>query len=202
MFIQIIEGRVSDAGPLRAAMDRWIEELAPGAGGWLGTTGGVTDEGDFIALARFESEDAALRNSERPEQGQWWGETAKLFHGPVTFRDCRETVAFGRGGSDSAGFVQVIQGRVRDVDRMRALNEQAESAWGDFRPDVIGGIVALHGDGGFTNAVYFTSEREARDGERQEPPPALKALMEEQMSLYEGEMRFLDLREPWLASPR
>jgi len=201
MFIQVIEGRVSDVEPLRARMDTWMDELAPGAVGWLGTTAGVTDDGTFIALARFESEDAARRNSERPEQGQWWSETAKLFNGDVSFHDCRETVTFGRGGSDSAGFVQVIKGRTSDAARLRALNEQAESAWDDFRPDVIGGVVALHGDGGFTNAVYFTSEQEARAGESKEPPAELKALMDEQMSLYEGEMSFLDLRDPWLSSP-
>jgi len=201
MFIQVIEGRVSDVGPLRARMDTWLDELAPGATGWLGTTAGVTDDGRFIALARFESEDAARRNSDRPEQGLWWSETAKLFSGDIAFHDCPETDSFGRGGSDSAGFVQVMEGRIRDVARMRALNEQADATWGDFRPEVIGGIVALHGDGGFTTAVYFTSEQEARAGERKEAPAELKAVMDEQMSLYEGEMSFLDLRDPWLASP-
>jgi hypothetical protein len=202
MFIQVIEGRVSDAGAMQAAVDRWLAELAPGATGWLGSTAGVTDDGRFIALVRFESEEAARRNSDRPEQDQWWAETAKLFSGDATFRDCTETFTFGQGGPDDAGFVQVIQGRVRDAERWRAVNEQADSSWAEFRPDVIGGTVALHGDGGFTNAVYFTSEAEAREGERKEPPPALKAAFEEEMALYEGELTYLDLRDPWLASPR
>jgi hypothetical protein len=190
---------------MRAAMDRWVEQEAPGAIGWLGSTAGVTDDGTFIALVRFESAEAARRNSERPEQHQWWMETAKLFSGDVTFHDCREVVVFGRGGSDDAGFVQVIQGRVRDVERMRALNEQYqqyEPAWDDYRPDVIGGVVAMHGDGGYTNAVYFTSEKAAREGERKEAPAELKAIMDEEMALHEGELTFLDLREPWLRSPR
>jgi hypothetical protein len=202
MFIQVIEGRVSDAGGLKASFDRWLEELAPGSIGWLGTTAGVTDDGAFIALARFESEETARRNSDRPEQDRWWSETAKLFSGEATFRDCTDTVTFGGGGSDDAGFVQVIQGRVRDVARLRSLNEQSEAAWRDFRPEVIGGTVALHGQGGFTNAVYFTTEAEAREGERKEPPPELKALWEEEQSLYEGELTYFDLRDPWLASPR
>jgi hypothetical protein len=202
MFIQVIQGRVSDAEEIRAALDRWVEQEAPGAIGWLGTTAGVSDDGTFIALVRFESEEAARRNSDRPDQHQWWMETAKLFSGDVTFRDCRATVEFGRGGADDAGFVQVIQGRVRDVERMRALNDQFQSVAGDFRPDVIGGVVALHGDGGYTNAVYFTSEEAAREGERQEPPAALKAMMDEEAALHEGEPTFIDLREPWLQSPR
>ena len=59
MFVQVIQGQVADAGKLKAALDRWIQELAPGSIGWLGTTAGVTEDGRFIELARFESEDAA-----------------------------------------------------------------------------------------------------------------------------------------------
>jgi hypothetical protein len=56
VFVQVIQGQVADAGKLKAALDRWIQELAPGSIGWLGTTAGVTEDGRFIELARFESE--------------------------------------------------------------------------------------------------------------------------------------------------
>lgn len=202
MFIQVIQGRVNDAGELRAALDRWVAEIAPGADGWLGFTGGVTDDGTAITLVRFESEEAARRNSDRPEQGEWWTATAPLFSGEATFHDCSEIHQFLDGGSDDAGFVQVIQGRVTDAGRWRELSQQSAAAMLDFRPDVIGGTVALHGDGGFTEAVYFTSEEAAREGERKEPPPELQALLDEERSLYEGELTYLDLRDPWLVSPR
>ncbi len=68
MFVQVITGRTSKAAELRAAFDRWMTELSPGAKGWLGSTAGVTEDGRFVALARFESEAAAQRNSDRPEQ--------------------------------------------------------------------------------------------------------------------------------------
>jgi hypothetical protein len=201
MFVQVIKGHVSDAAEAQAAMNHWLDETAPGAIGWLGTTAGVTDDGTFVALARFESEDAARRNSARPEQDQWWRETARLFTDEPTFNDCSEVVQMGPGGSDDAGFVQVIEGRVRDVERWREMNERWESMGNDFRPDVIGGVLAVHGDGGYTNAVYFTSEAEAREGEQKEPPPEMKAMMDEEMALQEGELTFYDLRKPWLASP-
>jgi hypothetical protein len=158
------------------------------------------DDGRFVALARFESEAAARRNSDRPEQDQWWAETAKLFTGEVTFHDCPQVLTFGEGGSDNAGFVQVIQGRTGDVDRMRQMMEDSSDAMRDWRPDVIGGVVALHGDGGFTQAVYFTSEAEAREGEKKEPPEEMRQMMEEDMA--QGEPTFFDLRDPWLHSPR
>jgi hypothetical protein len=202
MFVQVIKGQVSDPNEVQAAWNRWLDETASGAIGWLGTTAGVTDDGTFVALARFESEDAARRNSERPEQDRWWSETAKLFTGDVSFVDCTEVIPMGSGGSDDAGFVQVIEGRVRDVDRWRQLAERWESMGTDFRPDVIGGITALHGDGGYTTAVYFTSEAEAREGEQKEMPAEMKAMWEEEMSMHEGEPTYYDLRRPWLASPR
>jgi hypothetical protein len=50
-------------------------------------------------------------------------------------------------------------------------------------------------------AMYFTSEQAAREGERKEPPPQLKAQMEEMTQLSIGEPVFFDLRQPWLYSP-
>ena len=46
----------------------------------------MTEDGRFIALARFASEEAAQRNSQRPEQDQWWTQTATLFSGEPTFQ--------------------------------------------------------------------------------------------------------------------
>jgi len=59
VFVQVITGKVTDAAAVRARFDRWLEELAPGAKGWLGSTAGVTDDGRVVVLARFESEEAA-----------------------------------------------------------------------------------------------------------------------------------------------
>jgi len=59
----------------------------------------------------------------------------------------------------------------------------------------------LHGDGGFTQTVYFTSEAAAREGERKERPPELKTL-DQQVSALLGHATFYDLPRPWLHSPR
>src|SRR4051794_38537138 len=71
MFIQIIQGKVSDADHLRRQLERWRKEIKPGAKGYLGHTGGVTADGRTIAMVRFESEADAKANSDRPEQGAW-----------------------------------------------------------------------------------------------------------------------------------
>jgi hypothetical protein len=201
MFVQVIQGQVSDPEQVHAALNRWSEQLAAGAPGWLGSTVGVTEDGRFVALARFESEEAARRNSDRPEQGQWWIETSKLFTGEVTFRDSSDVTADVTGDPDTAGFVQVMQGRSSDPDRARQLMAQDPDEWAAFRPDVIGSVAVGHEGGAYTVAMYFTSEQAAREGERKEPPPRLKAVMEEMNQLMAGEPEFLDLRQPWLYSP-
>jgi hypothetical protein len=202
MFIQVIRGQVSDPGQVRDALDRWSEQLAAGATGWLGSTAGVTEDGRFMALARFESEQAARRNSDRPEQNQWWTETSKLFTGEVTFRDSSDVTVDVAGEPNRAGFVQVMQGRGSDLERAKELMAQNPDEWAAFRPDVIGSVAVGHEDGAYTMAMYFTSEQAAREGERKEPPPELKAQMEEMNKLSVGEPEFFDLKQPWLYSPR
>jgi len=202
MFVQVIQGQVSDAGQVRAAFDRWATDLAPGATGWLGSTAGVTDDGRFIALARFDSEEAARSNSERPEQDQWWTETAKLFDNEPTFRDSTNVTTDIVGEPDQAGFVQVMQGRSSDPERARELMADDSPEWKQWRPDIVASVEADHEGGDWTMALYFTSEAEAREGEQKEAPPELKALMEEMDSLNVGEPTFFDLRQPWLHSPR
>jgi hypothetical protein len=202
MFVQVIQGRVSDPEKLHTALDRWAQELAPGASGWLGSTAGVTDDGRFIALARFESQEAAQRNSDRPEQDRWWSETAKLFEGEATFHDSGDVVVDMVGDPDRAGFVQVMQGRGTDPDRARELMSHDSDKWAGFRPDILGSVAAQYDNGAYTMAIYFTSEEEAREGERKEPPPELKAQMDEMNALSVGVPDFFDLKRPWLYSPQ
>ena len=106
------------------------------------------------------------------------------------------------GEPDDAGFVQFIQGRGSDPDRARELMAEDSPEWAGFRPDILGSVAVGHEGGAYTMAIYFTSEAEAREGERKEPPPELQAQMEEMAALSVGEPEFFDLKEPWLYSPR
>jgi hypothetical protein len=201
MFVQVIQGRTSDEAALRAAMDRWMEELAPGAVGWLGSTGGVTADGRVIMVARFESEEAARRNSDRPEQGRWWADTAKLFEGDPTFQDSTDVVLDLQGDPDQATFVQIMRGRTSDPRRARDLMAQDPDAWAAFRPDVLGSLEIGHEDGAYTAVLWFTSEAEAREGERKEVPMELRATMEQMEKLAVEEPEFFDLTQPLIRAP-
>lgn len=193
MFIQIIQGNVKDARLLERQMESWRRDIKPGAKGYLGSTGGTTPDGRSITLARFESEEAARANSERPEQGRWWSATAKAFDGDPTFYDCRAVDTMFGGGSNDAGFVQVIQARARSQEEMRSRRADMEERLRGRRPDILGMVVAWHGDRGFTQAVYFKSEAEARQGEKETEQDELR---QEFMSLMEGQPTFFDLTRP------
>src|SRR5688500_17793709 len=156
MFVQVIQGRTSQPQALVEAFDRWEADLSPGATGWLGSTGGVTEDGRFIAVARFESEEAAMANSARPEQDAWWSETAKLLDGGATFSNSTDVDVDVHGDPDQAGFVQVMKGRGSDPERAKQLMAQDADRWAEFRPDVIGSVAVGHDEGAYTMVMYFT----------------------------------------------
>lgn len=190
MFVQVIEAEVGDRARLRLQLDKWVKELAPGASGWLGHTAGVADDGTFFAAARFESADAAKANSDRPEQGAWWEETSQWLDGDARFADCGAVDTVGKiGASNDAGFVQVIRGR-GDRQAMLAATKGMESFFARLRPDVLGAYIAWESEDRFTQLVYFTSETEAREGERRREilMPAVEF------------NRFINLSDLWFAS--
>lgn len=201
MFVQVIQGRTSQPQALVDAFDRWKADLSSGATGWLGSTGGVTEDGRFIVAARFESEEAAMANSARPEQDAWWAETAKLLDGEAAFRNSTDVDVDVNRDPDQAGFVQVMQGRGSDPERAKQLMAQDADKWAESRPDVIGSVTIGHDEGAYTMVMYFTSEAEAREGERKELPQELQAQMEEMNKLSIGEPEFFDLKQPILNSP-
>ena len=197
MFVQAFEGRVADPDGLRRQLERWMSELRPGARGFLGSTAGVTDGGDGIVFARFETAADARANSERSEQGQWWAETEKCFDGAVRFTDSDDVDSFLAGGSDDAGFVQVMKGQGTGRDRVHALDEQFEAHAASFRPDLLGGFRMWTGPDSYIEVAYFTNENEAREGESKEPPAELAAQMGDFQELM-ANVEFIDFRDPWL----
>lgn len=192
MFIQVIQGRTGDAAGLRRQFDRWNSEIGPSAGGFLGSTGGVADDGTFVEIVRFADEAAARANSERTEQGAWWNETEKFFDGDVGFRDSTDVEEPLGPGSDKAGFVQVMQGRVTDRAKLDEIERGFVENLRPQRPDLLGSVRAWDGDF-FTEAIYFSTEAEAREAERNMAPDAL-----DELNAVITEPAFIDLKDPWL----
>ena len=202
MFLQVIRGRTNDAEGLRRQLDLWAAEIRPGAEGYLGSTAGVAEDGTFFAAARFEDEASARRNSDRTEQGAWWNETAKYFEGEPSFTDYTDVDLTLEGGSNDAGFVQVMAGTVADPAKVRAFEAELMPRMAELRPDVIGSVRGWDGNA-FTDVIYFTSEAEARKGEASMEAQAGDATPEDAAAFGEymaqiQEVTYLDLKEPWL----
>jgi hypothetical protein len=201
MFAQVIQGRTNDPAALWNRFEEWDRSLKPGAQGFLGSTGGVSEDGEVIVMARFESEDSARSNSDRPEQSEWWAETEKNFEGEVRFYDSTDVETTWGGGTDDAGFVQVIQGRLpsrEQRERWKQAEDEAEEWMRENRPDVMGSVTVWQ-DTDFTQLVYFTSEEEARIGEQKQPSEASGA-QEDWMGQIE-DLKFVDLKRPYFSSP-
>lgn len=195
MFIQMMQGPCSRQDEVRAVLDEWRRELSPGADGWLGGTYGFTDDGQLMAVVRFESREAAQVNSDRPEQGEWARRFTALMDGPLEFHDCDDVTLMMDGGSDDAGFVQVIRGRVEDPSRLKAMLADTTTLH-EMRPDILGGTLAFEPDGSFIETIAFSSEEAARQGEQVEPPPEVRRELQHAM---QG-ATYYDLRHPWFES--
>jgi hypothetical protein len=67
----------------------------------------------------------------------------------------------------------------------------------EHRPDVLGDVIAIHADGTYTDAAYFTSEADARAAESKELPPDAMGTLGDLMTAIAVD-EYFDLKEPWL----
>lgn len=202
MFVQIIQGKCTRQDELRRQLDTWRDTLGQSAEGWLGGTYGFTDDDTFVGMVRFESKEAAMANSDRPDQSAWWAETEHLFDGPVEFHDAEKVLLMLEGGSDEAGFVQVIRGKIDDPALLEAELAEMSNLLHEARPEIIGSTFAIEEDGTFTESVFFTDESAAREGEQKAMPTTenVRHLMQDWERMTH-EVSYLDLHHPWFASP-
>jgi hypothetical protein len=201
MFIQVIQGRATNPPGIRRDLGRWQRQLAAGADGWLGSTTGITEDGWSISVIRFASEEQARRNSERPEQREWWRDASQHL-ARVVSHDAPTVHTYRGGGSDAAGFVQFLQGHTDDMERMVSLGRDQEQVLARDAPNLLGMSLAEHADrpGDFTQTMYFTSEQDARRSEQERSAKADEPVRSELRSLMTN-LRSFDLRDPQLLSP-
>jgi len=192
MFVQIIEGTTSNPDALIAAGDAWQEEVRPNAIGYLGVTSGVAGGGKAFTIVRFQDEASARANSELPEQGAWFEKhLATAYDSPPTFTESSDIDEFMGGGSNDAGFVQVMKSTGVDRAEIERLDKVFEK-FADARPDILGGLRAWTGPDSCVDVMYFTSEADARKGE------GSTEFSEHAVAYGElfGETTFTDLRDP------
>ena len=198
MFVWVLEGQVTDPAEVGRLLTGWTSEFGE-TPGYLGATGGVTDDRRFLLFVRWESEEAGNELLMRPEQQAWYGEFQQAFDGEIQFAETGDVTTYLAGGSDAAGFVQAM--KVSGVDRKRvdAADREFENIAAEIRPDLIGGLRVWTAPDAFVEANYFTSEQDARSGEQQAPPPELAEGFEDFMAMMK-DAEYFDLTEPFLHS--
>ncbi len=196
MFIQVIQAPTSRPDEVRALMQEWDATTDNEASGFLGATNGVTDDGMFIGVVRFESKEKAMANSARPETDAMAKRFAELMDGPPEFHDCDDVSVWMDGGSDDAGFVQIIRGKTDDPAALKEMMTRDTAGLREMRPEIIGGTLAIEDDGTWTQTIAFTDEASAREGEKKEPPPEMRDELQSAMQ----DVTFYDLHDPWFTS--
>ncbi len=199
MFVQIVSGEVGDRVALRRQFQHWADELRSGAVGFLGGTAGLAADGEFVGVARFENEQAARSNCQRPEQAAWWRETERCFVGPIVVRESNDHDLLANGGSDRAGFVQVIEGRTQHRATFMELERHIEKGFLTERPDFIGSMLVWWPDGSWLEVAYFCSEAETRAAEHRGTSAELTKIFAEWRGLA-APSSYFDINQPWMIS--
>lgn len=199
MFIQMVQGRCSRQDEMRGLVDDWCGQMADRPG-WLGGTYGFTDDDRFVGVVRFESNDSCRELAISPEAAMWWAGAEALFDGRCEVHESEDVSMMLGGGSDDAGFVQVMRGHVGDADKFRHFMTDAEmtSMLHDARPEIIGATLAMERDGSFVETIAFTDEASARKGEQQDMPADVASELQSVMA----DVEYLDLHHPWFATHR
>jgi hypothetical protein len=182
---------------MRGIVDGWCNAMADRPG-WLGGTYGFTDDERFVGVVRFESQSACRECANAPDAPMWWAAAEALFDGSSELHESEDVSMMLDGGSDSAGFVQVMFGRLADPDKFRHLMTDTEmtSMLHQARPEIIGATLAMEPDGTFVETVAFVDEDSAREGERKEMP----AEMGQEMAAAMADVEYLDLHRPWFGT--
>ena len=102
------------------------------------------------------------------------------------------------GGSDSAGFVQVMKVTGLDRSIMARLDQVMASAAPEARPELIGGLRVWTGPDRGYNVVYFTSEAAARAGEATDAMAQAAPEVVEHLEALRSNTEFIDLTDPWI----
>ncbi|MGW7081726.1 hypothetical protein [Streptomyces sp. NPDC054866] len=198
MFVLKVEARTARPDAVRQQVLAWPADVGSSASGWLGCTGGVSADGDWVFLMRFVSQEAAWTTSDLPGYEQWWRACRRHLETPPVFAESTRVSGILRGGSDDAAAVIITQGsgpsnRLSEILRRLETLELTEPV------GVIGGFVAWHGCERFTEALYLASKG-AQFRQLGTTSQALGRFIDDHVAAVR-DARVIDLDEPWLTSP-
>jgi hypothetical protein len=186
MLAQVVQVRTNDPDGARPLLERLARDVAPVARGSVG----VTEDGVLFAVFLMDREDAV-----QLDDVPGWVGLSRFIERDVDVRTSRRVAVFGEGASPRAGFVQVVQGRLSDLELALEHLAGLQVLLAEHLPALVGSVTVLHAPDGFTRVLYFSSEDEARATET-DFPPALQDADEQARRFLVGEPTFLDFRHP------
>ncbi len=196
MFVQVTKGQAVEPSALRERWEEWARGLA-GEPAWRGGIAGVTSGSVFVAVTCFASQEAVAgaREDRRTKASEW-------LDGGGEVRETGDvSVVSGTGPvADGAGFVQVMHGRCLDRRKFEQVETDLGDAFHAHRPDLLSATRLWYPDGQVTAVDCFTSEADARAGERKPLSSELQSGFDRWMALLE-DTEWYDLTEPWVVVP-
>ena len=196
MYIQTVQATCHQQDRMRRIVDDWSTEMAD-RDGWLGGTYGFTDDGRFVGVVRYESAAAREQLMQEPASRAGWEAALACCEGDLESHQSEDVMMMLDGGSDDAGFVQVMRGHIGDAKRVEHLaSDEMTSMLHQARPEIIGATMVIEPDGTFVETIAFTDEASARRGERQAMPDTVR----EDLQRAFADIEYADLHQPWFAS--
>ena len=175
MFVWVLEGKAADPGEIGFQLGHWTNQFGE-TPGYLGATGGVTDDRRFLMFVRWESEDAGDALLMRPEQVDWYEEFQQSFDGTVEFVETGDVTTQLAGGPMPPVSYRRSRSQASTAERVEAADREVREhrTPGPARFDRR--IRVWTAPDGFVGANYFTSEHDARAGEKQSPARVRRTL--------------------------
>lgn len=198
IHVELIDGEVAEPEGLEDVYRRWFDEIAPE--GWLSATAGVSDDGRFLAMHRFPSAESARRMDDEARRS--WRSDLSQHLDEVQVHEASHVATFGQARPDEAGSVVVVQAEARvtrDVLERIAQDELHAMRRRDLV--ALGGLLAHHGDGRFTELIYYPPGAQTFGEHRDSPLAEEGASMLEQLAEHVSGLDYRNIPEPWIARP-
>lgn len=186
MLVQVLTALVAE----RDELAERAHQAGSAAPGIRALTGGVTDDGRFVAVARFE----------KGSPGAWWAGLEACLVGPVVVRESSDVEVILGGVTGDAGFIEVIEGRTADRAVFMQLERELEHSFSAERPDFLGSLLLWWPDGAWMEVASFTSADDVRAGDARSLPPSVEELVASWEEVA-GRTSQLDIAAPWFFGP-
>jgi hypothetical protein len=160
MFIEVVHGKARDVPRLQKAWTATHKALGKVGDRWLGATAGTSDDGEFVAMLVFESEEGARVTIDRVADLPVWRDLSDALDLPG-FDECPNVRAFASGNLEQAESVEISQGKAKEIRRLIASFETTNTA-AKRGHSVLGGLWCWDAEGSASIAVYRASRGDER----------------------------------------